>query len=183
VNTAESVSKHLYSVHTCTYISTHDTSLVQATPTAKKAHTPAHARMHESAATSLLWNPSPTEMVDSSKKDGDTSAVPREPKKRSQAAERLSHLPCPTHQVRPSAAAIAPCTSPKHRFWPSAPKELQHVAEAIAVKHCITLHALWKGERHPAFRGPALLCVALVIQHHCGQTFGTYLGGWEGRHL
>jgi len=24
-------------------------------------------------------------------------------------------------------------------------------------------------------------CTVLVIQHHCGQTFGTYLGGWEQR--
>ena len=24
-------------------------------------------------------------------------------------------------------------------------------------------------------------CTVLVIQHHCGQTFGTHLGGWERR--
>jgi len=26
-------------------------------------------------------------------------------------------------------------------------------------------------------------CTVLVIQHHWGQTFGTYLGGWEGGRL
>ena len=28
---------------------------------------------------------------------------------------------------------------------------------------------------------PAAKCTVRVIQHHCGQTFSTYLGGWEGR--
>ena len=34
--------------------------------------------------------------------------------------------------------------------------------------------------RHP---GRQAKCTVLVIQHHCGQTFTTHLGGWKGRSL
>jgi len=53
------------------------------------------------------------------KKDG-TCVGRREPKKRSQAAERLSHLPCPLHQVCPSATVTTPSSSLEPWFQPSA---------------------------------------------------------------
>jgi len=29
---------------------------------------------------------------------------------------------------------------------------------------------------------PGAKCMVRVIQHHCSQTFSTYLGGWEGHY-
>ena len=67
--------------------------------------------------------------------DGATRATRKGPMKRCPAAERLSHLPCPLHQVRPSASAMALCTSPEHRFRPSASVKLQQAVRS-------SLHAL-----------------------------------------
>ena len=93
----------------------------------------------------------------------------REPKKRSQAVERLSHLPCPLHQVCPSAAATAPCSSLEPRFRPSAlvkrpqaamssitrwkrgrgPDCHEHLGQRCSCAPA-SLHALWKGGCSPS---------------------------------
>ena len=87
------------------------------------------------------------------KKDGATCVGPREPKKRSQAAERLSHLPCPLHQVCPSAAATAPCSSLQPRFRPSALVKRQQAARS-------SMHAL---ERRTRPRLPRAFGLALLL--------------------
>jgi len=84
------------------------------------------------------------------KKDDAMSVGRREPKKRSQAAERLSHLPCPLHQVCPSAAATVPCLSLEPRFLPSALRQQAAMS---------SMHALGKRTRPqlPRAFGPLLL--------------------------
>jgi len=86
------------------------------------------------------------------KKDGATCVGRREPKKRSQAAERLSHFPCLLHQVCPFAAATAPCSSLEPRFRPSSLVKRQQAAMS-------SMHALEKRTlpRLPRAFGPALL--------------------------
>jgi len=65
------------------------------------------------------------------KKQWRSCAVGKEPRKSCPAVKRLNHLPCPVNQVRPSAAAIAPCASPEHCFQLSASVKLQQAARPL----------------------------------------------------
>ena len=85
--------------------------------------------------------------------DGATGATRKGPRKRCPAAERLSHLPCPLHQVRPSASAMALCTSPEHRFRPSASVKLKQAARS-------SLHAL---ERRTWSRSPTCIGTSVAL--------------------